>query len=238
MKVTVGLVLAGLLLAPAAHALTIAEVRVVDVNCEPVYLGSMATVENVLIVSGSELGSAGPAYFEDPTAGMCMYTYPIGVSTGDICTITGEIGFYRGLIQFVDDALGNPPTVTIHSSGNTVTPHLFTIPQMNDANEGKLIKFECVRFLEGGDTTFYYTHKFVDAAGDTGVMYTDLSTDVDGQPIPAGWVNLTGCLGQYDNSGPSYCEGYQVIPRSIGDIEYTPSAAEKTSWSGVKAMYR
>ncbi|MCK4546350.1 MAG: hypothetical protein KAW17_02820 [Candidatus Eisenbacteria sp.] len=238
MKKALMLVLASMLVAPAAYAVDIAVVKTVDDNCYPVYFGMYVTVQG-LAMSGDELGSAGPAYIEDPTGGVAYYEYPVGIQTGDFVEISAWIDFYAGLIELADDPVtGEPPVVTILSSGNPVVPHVITIPDLGEFWEGSLGKFECVFFPEAdGIVVFTGSHDFEDAFGNVGTLYTDSSTDVRGSIIPQGWLNITGCLGQYDNESP-YCEFYQVIPRSMADFEYSPSATDDVSWSGVKALYR
>lgn len=238
MKTMLGMLLALVLVTPA-FATDIAIIRAVDGDCYPLYDGMQVSIEG-LVTSGTELGSAGPAYIEDGTAGVAFYFWPMPFATGDYVELTAWIVFYNGLIELTEDPVTlNPPTWTILSSGNPVEPNVITIPDMNDDNEGKLVKFECVYFPEAdGVVTFSYTHEFIDGEGNSGTLYVDTSTDVDGSIIPTGWVDLTGCHGQYDNAGPSYCEGYQVIPRSTADIEYSPSPTDDATWSSVKALYR
>ncbi len=239
MKTTVGVLLALLILAPAAYATDIAVITAVDANCYPLYYGAQVTIEG-LVVSGTELGSAGPAYIEDATGGVAFYFYPMPFVTGDYVELTSWVDFYNGLIELADEpGVGTPPTWTIMSSGNPVTPHVLTIPALNEAAEGLLVKCESVFFPEAdGVATFSYTHSFQDGDGNVGTMYTDTSTDIDGTIIPMGCIDLVGCVGQYDNSGPEYCDGYQVIPRSLADIMFGASATEKATWSGVKSLYR
>jgi hypothetical protein len=231
------LALAGLLIAPAAYATDIATVREVDEYCYPVYFGYQVTIEG-LVKCGNELGSAGPAYIEDNTAGIAFYFWPMPFVTGDYVTLTAWVDFYSGLIELADDpATGDPPTWTVISSGNLVEPNVITIPEMGEENEGKLIKIMCVFFHDAGGT-FSYTHTFEDADGNVGTLYVDSSTDVIDQPIPEGWVNITGCHGQYDNEGPDYCQGYQIIPRSMADLEFSPTATDPATWTSVKSLYR
>jgi hypothetical protein len=57
--------------------------------------------------------------------------------------------------------------------------------------------------------------------------------------IPMGLVNVIGCHGQYDTSGPDYCDaGYQVMPRGFDDIIEGASATEGVTWGGMKTLYR
>jgi hypothetical protein len=209
-----------------------------DANCYPTNYGEAVTIEG-LVVCGTELGSAGPAYIVDGTAGVAFYYYPMPFTTGDYVALTAYVDQYSGLLELADDpATAAPPTWTIISSGNPVSPEVLTIPEIGEANEGKLVKFNCVFFHDAGQT-WSYTHTFEDADGNVGTVYIDSSTDLYGQIIPGGMVNLTGCLGQYDPNGPDFCdEGYQIIPRSLEDIELGASATQSTTWGCVKGLYR
>lgn len=247
------LAVAALLVAPAAFAdvTPINLVCEVDNECNTIYLDAQVTVRGIA-VSGIELGSSGPAVIEDETGGIALYDWPVGCVTGDDVECTGFVAFYNGLIEIVDDPVTSDPyVITIHSSGNAVTPHVITIPEMDDVVpqgdnflevwESTLIKLECVRFIGvAPDSAFpdpYQTYTLEDGVGNQGTLYYDTSTDLTGQLIPQGWLDVVGCLGQYV-FGPPWCTGYQIIPRSMADFEYTPSAVEDATWSSVKALYR
>jgi len=250
MKV-IGVFLAALLVSSVAYATPIADVTVVDDTCYPLAMDAQVTVEGLVTCAGPELGSAGPAYMEDETGGVAVYYYPIadlGLTVGDYIQVTGWIGFFNGLIEIVADPVTSaPPEVTILSQNNPVVPTVITIPEMDDivaygpgfdeVYEGMLVKLLCVTFVDAGGVFEYNgVYDIMDGSGNVGVMFCDGNTDIDGTTIPSGWVNITGDVGSYI-FGP-YCGGYQIIPRSLADIEYAPSATENVSWSGVKALYR
>jgi hypothetical protein len=240
MKV-IGLVtLASLFIASAAFAQTpIIDIRNdLDANCYPANLGALVTIEG-LVVCGTELGSAGPAFIEDATAGIAFYFWPQPFTTGDYVTLTAYVDMFNGLLQLADEpGTGEDPTWVIHSSGNPVTPNTITIPEIGEANEGKLVRLECVFFHDAG-TPWAGSHTFEDADGNLGTVYIDSSTGMRDAIIPMGLVNVIGCHGQYDSSGPDYCDaGYQIMPRGFDDIIEGASATEGVTWGGMKTLYR
>lgn len=236
----IGLVLMSLLIASAALAQTpIIDIRnALDATCFPSNHGDLVEIEG-LVVCGTELGSAGPAFIEDATAGIAFYFYPMPFLTGDYVVLSAYVDMYNGLLQLADDPLtGTAPTWTILSSGNAVSPHTLTIPEIGEANEGKLVKLECVFFHDAG-TPWAGSHTFEDADGNLGTVYIDSSTGMRDAIIPMGLVTVIGCHGQYDSSGPDYCDaGYQIMPRGFDDIIEGASATEGTTWGGMKTMYR
>ncbi|RKY58279.1 MAG: hypothetical protein DRP96_08705, partial [Candidatus Neomarinimicrobiota bacterium] len=82
--------------------------------------------------------------------------------------------------------------------------------------EGLLIKLENVTFQESG--TFAGNTNYIVSDGvNTLNIRIDTDTDMPGNSIPGGAVNIVGILSQYDNSSP-YSEGYQLLPRTLSDI--------------------
>ena len=53
---------------------------------------------------------------------------------------------------------------------------------------------------------------------DTVEVFVDKETDIDGTPVPTGWVNLIGVVDQYDTSAP-YDGTYEIRPRSVSDFQ-------------------
>ncbi|MFC1799721.1 DUF5689 domain-containing protein [Candidatus Eisenbacteria bacterium] len=240
MRAIVLFALVSLFVASVAFAqVPIIDVRnALDATCYPGNLGALVTIEG-LVVCGTELGSAGPAFIEDDTAGIGFYFYPQPFLTGDYVTLSAYVDQFNGLLQLADEpGTGTAPTWTILSSGNPVTPHVLTIPEIGEENEGKLVRFECVFFHDAG-AVWAGSHTFEDADGNLGTVYIDSSTGMRDGTIPSGLVILTGCHGQYDSTGPDYCdEGYQIMPRGFDDIVEGASSTEGVTWGGVKTMYR
>jgi hypothetical protein len=74
------------------------------------------------------------------------------------------------------------------------------------------------------------------------VLRIDNDTEIDGSPAPVEPFTAVGIAGQYDSSGP-YFEGYQFLPRNLGDI-YSgqdcpePTPTRNTTWGSIKTLHR
>ena len=75
------------------------------------------------------------AYIQDNSAAICVYGEALTV--GDEVKVEGTLTTYKGLLEITS------PTVTVLSSGNTVTPEVMTIAEVNATEkQGWLVKIE------------------------------------------------------------------------------------------------
>jgi len=179
-------------------------------------VGSIVTVKGI-VTNGAELGVI--RYFQDNTAGIAAYGSAVsGVNKGDSVTITGTLKNYNQLLEL--DPVSN---VVVRSTGNPVPAPIELSPaQINEAYEARLVKVDNVIFTDAG-TLFTGNKKYeFTSEGESGYIYVKTSqTDIVGQPIPSGSVNITAVCSQFDFANPY--GGYQLLPRTIDDIELTSS---------------
>ena len=202
----------------AAVVTPILTVRENDPDGFPVNIDSMFTIEGLMTVS-DQMGTGGPAFIQDETAGIALYDYPVTMfgEIGDMVRITGWVGFYNGLTQMVDEpGTGTAPTVEILSSGNPVEAAAITPGDIDEGTEAELVEIEGCLFIDTG-TFSGDTNYDVVCGADTFTVRIDTDTDIPGNPIPTVPVDITGVISQYDYSSP-YFEGYQLLPRFITDI--------------------
>lgn len=195
----------------------IADVRLNDPDGYPVNIDQMFTIEGIISVD-TQFGTGGPAYMQDETGGLALYDYPASMFgvIGDYVRVTGWVGFYNGLTQIVDDpATGDPPAVTIMSSGNEVVPTVDT--EVNEAVESLFTLNPFCQFVETGTFAGNTNYEVVNLDGDTFTVRIDNDTDIPDNPIPEGYVNIYGVVSQYDYSSP-YFDGYQLLPRFYTDL--------------------
>jgi len=113
-------------------------------------------------------------------------------------------------------------SVSLLSPGAAPAPQVVTMAQLADgageALEGLLIRVDNVLITSGtfGGPNTSNNLTITDRTA-TGTLRIDSDTDIDGTPTPTGVVSITGVLGQFDGSAP-FDSGYQLLPRSIGDI--------------------
>jgi len=167
-------------------------------------IGQTVTVTGVSS-NGSELGSI--RYIQDGTAAIpCYGTNLSSVLKGDSITATGVLFDFNGLLEI-------SPTSSFTNHGPTTNNIPLNIPitSAGEPLEAQLIRIENVTFVQSGNL----------AAGNSTVQITDGTntldvringtTNIDGTPIMAGPVTITGVLGQFNTS-------YQIVPRSTNDI--------------------
>jgi endonuclease I len=167
-------------------------------------IGQTVTVTGVSS-NGSELGSI--RYIQDGTAAIPCYGSNLSsVLKGDSITATGVLFDFNGLLEI-------SPTSSFTNHGPTTNNIPLNIPitSAGEPLEAQLIRIENVTFVQSGNL----------AAGNSTVQITDGTntldvringtTNIDGTPIMAGPVTITGVLGQFNAN-------YQIVPRSTNDI--------------------
>ena len=176
-------------------------------------VGATVTVTGV-ITNGNELGPI--RYIEDATAGLAIYEPIVMDSTirGQEITVTGVLVDYNGLLE-----MQPVNSLSINSSGNTVSPQVVTPLQIGESTEGELIQIDNVIFNNGGALFTVGTHDFA-SNGETGKIYIKAGSPLENSMIPMGAVTLIGISSQYTFSVPAN-DGYQILPRDSADIIQT-----------------
>lgn len=177
--------------------------------------GTVVTVKGI-VTNGSELGVI--RYFQDNTAGIAAYGALVNpVQRGDSVTITGTLKIYNQLLEL--DPL---TSVVIRSTGNPVPePIIVTPAQLAEPLEAMLLRINNATFADAGGIFTQKKYQFT-SNGESGYIYVkNNQLDIIGQPIPNGPVSLTGVLSQFDYNSPT--AGYQVLPRTIADIQMNSS---------------
>ncbi len=138
--------------------------------------GSVTTKGVVTSCSGTT------AYIQDATAAICVYGSELTV--GDEVKVSGTLKDYNGLLEITN------PTVTVRSQGNTITPEVMTIADINASdNQGWLVKIEdaTVTEIDGKNTTIAQGENTIVVRGISGVEIA--VNDV---------ITLTGNIGCYN----------------------------------------
>ncbi len=205
-------------LQPVLNTIPISQARTLPI-------GDTVTVQGILTADRIVMRYTG--YMQDATAGIAIYDVAANhlmdsLKPGDIFVVSGVLKNYSSLLEI------SPVTaVTILSRNNPIpAPVVITLPQISDTYESMLVKYENVHFdaalqgtvFSGGTTGKNYN--VTDANGIVTQIRILPATNIVGKIIPAGNVNVTGCLSQY-SSNPA--TGYQLILRSISDIQTLPT---------------
>lgn len=163
------------------------------------------------LVTYVQTGSTNTIYLQDATGGIALYD-PLtnGLLEGDSVEVRGTMEVFNNLQE-----IKNIDSVWTFGSGHPLPPALtLTLPQAAEPFEGRLLRFEKVRFVQSGIFAGNTTYQITD-----GVTQLDVRIPVGsalvGLAIPPGAINATGVLGQY-------LARYQLIPRTSADLVALP----------------
>ncbi len=203
----------------------IKEIKINDANGEPIHKGETVTITG-RITCGTEFGSRGPAAIQDTSGAVSIYDDAVGnLKIGDSIVITGIVDFYNGLTE-----IGDVSSVDKIKEECFEIPIIITVSQMEEivdnieVNESKLVKIENVTIKESGTFEGNTAYTIEDASGE-GKLYIDRDTDIPGNEIPQGSINIVGIVAQWDNQAP-YLEGYELKPRRWLDFDTVPPEME------------
>jgi phosphatidylserine/phosphatidylglycerophosphate/cardiolipin synthase-like enzyme len=185
--------------------LTVAQARSAEI-------GTLVRVRGI-VTAARELNS--PSFIQDSTAGIAVMNsnFTASACLGDMWEIAGRLKEYNN--QLCIDSLVD--TICVSTGNPLPLPKLISASQAGEMYEGQLVCITEVSFAESG----FFT------GGTSGTTYhiTDGTTRVDvrissgssleGAAIPGGIIHVKGILGQYYSR-------YQVMPRTISDIEQLP----------------
>lgn len=175
--------------------------------------GTVVTVKG-LVLNGSELGDI--RYLQDNTGNIAAYAPTIldVVLRGDSIEVTGPLFNYNGLLE-----ISTATSVTVLNSGNPLPAptDVTCISGYAESYEAKLVRVNAALFTDAGTFSTAGSgtnYDITDAAG-TAEVRVVTTTNIDGTPIPAEEVSITGIMSQYAPGGTG---GYQLLPRDLSDI--------------------
>lgn len=151
-------------------------------------------------------------YIQDATGGIVVrFAATHAFNLGDeieVVVSDQELSEFNKLLQVNNVPLTN---ATVKSTGNTVTPRVATIAEINanfNAWESTLVKIVNCSITPAG--TFSGSKTVTDPSG-TITMFTSGSASFSGSTIPAGPFSLTAIVSDFNAK--------QVLMRNLGDIE-------------------
>jgi hypothetical protein len=152
-----------------------------------------------------------PEYIQDSTAGIAVFdinfhnAYLGDTSLGKLVAVAGMLTTYHGLREII-----NVSGYTTLGFVGVPDPIVLMISDIGESYEGMLIRVNNVQFTTSG--TFAGNTNYIVTDGiDNLTVRIDADTDIPGNPIPSGPVDIIGILGQYGTT-------YQLLPRSRADI--------------------
>src|SRR5690554_1308411 len=186
-------------------------------------VGDIVTVTGI-VTNGAELGPI--RYIQDESAGIAIYpsanwsSLPFVPQPGDEITVTGEITEFASLLEVGP----NITSLTLNSSGNTLPEHIVLTPnQLSEPYESMRVRVNAVIFSGGGGNfTGNTNYPFSSLTGENGeVRINNATTDIIGEMVPVGAIDIEGILSQHSYNDPS--AGYQILPLSMDAFHATSS---------------
>jgi hypothetical protein len=193
-----------------------------DADGLPLAAGYLTKLQGIVTVASGVFSTTNyDFYMQDNTGGINVFKFNIGATQyfeGDELEVLGTIDTYNGKVEISNfDA-------TVLSTGNPLpAPIDVNIEDMGEAYEGRLITIDNVSLAAGSDpwpTTQASTNLTItDGTGEMVMRIVD-STHIGGNPEPNWPITVVGIGNQFDTSAP-YFEGFQIQPRSYGDLMST-----------------
>ncbi len=180
-------------------------------------LGVTCEIQGVVYGGNLRPGGLQFTLIDDQNDGIGVFEttgdYGYAVAEGDQIIIRGKVNQFNGLAQI------DPDTLILVSSGNNLFAPT-VVSALGEATESQLVKINNLTIVDPGQWTNSgsgFTVQVTDGAS-TFDMRVDNDVNIFGSTPPTVPFNLTGIGGQFDSSSP-YTEGYQILPRYLGDIE-------------------
>lgn len=218
---------------PPGVTTPIATARQQNMQELPVWDGHSVRIQGVALTTGESFIN-GLTNFFVATPGMGVVEAirvfddlpPAGtINPGDVVTVVGKIGAFRGVRQIGQDERGDQPgvtgaEVTVTVSGTAPVPmhtvNISTLLASGEQYESSLVEIPNVSFSGGAPMT-WAANTNVDVTDGTGTLTIRVisTTSLAGAATPTGPFTVRGILTQFAPGGTG---GYQLQPRSGADV--------------------
>lgn len=146
---------------------------------------------------------------------------PTGLSEGQEVSVKGMVSQFNGLTQLLIDE------ITVVNTTTSVEP--IVVMELNEFSESKLVKLSELTIVDPaewlGDGSSFNVN-FTDGTNTYQIRIDDNTELANmGPEVADGVVDIIGIGGQFDSSEP-YDEGYQLLPRYMGDISIRVGTAD------------
>ncbi len=204
----------------------ISTARTPDNDMAPLYEGYLTRVVGVATVSDSTFSAYNlDVYIQDESGGINIFGYGLGntdFNVGDQYQITGVIDSYNGKTELVIDSLAQIVNLGTVGEPEPMVMSIAAILQNPEQYEGMLVRIQHVTNTGNGDAwPAEGSNANIEITDNDTTVFTmriDKDTDIDGSTEPSWPKDVIGVITQYDRSAP-YTEGYQIMPRSLNDIQ-------------------
>ncbi len=210
----------------------ISVVRMTDESMAPLYAGFLTRVVGVATVGDSTFSQYHlDVYIQDEGAGVNIFGYALGNTdfvVGDQYQVTGVIDSYNGKTEIIIDSLAQIVNLGTVGEPEPLVMSINELLQNPEQYEGMLVRLQHVKNTGNGDAwPAEGSNANIEITDNDTTVFTmriDKDTDIDGSTEPTWPKDVIGVISQYDNSAP-YTEGYQIMPRSLNDIQEATAIA-------------
>lgn len=211
---------------PGHDIVKVAELKGNLSNGLPNSLGRANFVIRGTATVANQFGSSGPGYLQDSTGGIAVFGegyikntipgYPLEME------VLGSLTFYNGSSEIRSFTVKR---IGVNQSFPQVIPVATgELASNGELYEGSLIQVSNVTISGGFPSPGTNANLLINDGSGSVTLRIDSSTDIPGSPTPLEPVTITGVAGQFDPS-PPYHEGYQILPRSLSDFDFTTRVA-------------
>lgn len=173
-------------------------------------------------LGGQNVDSTGYAVFGD--AATLIDPILAQAGEGDSIDIAGVTAPFANL-----DEIGTPQLLAVNGFVGVPAPVIVTAADFQNDDpageklESKLVTLECVEFQTTGTFAAGTIYQLSPDGGTTivNMRIQQAGQDLVGEAIPVGQVSVTGIYSQFSFGSPT--QGYQLLPRSLADINTTPT---------------
>ncbi len=194
------------------------EVTIYDIQYTTDPGGDSPLVGDSVITYGIVTGIFGRNFFIEENPGGAwhgIYVYRASTSTpvvtiGDSIRVTGVVQEYNNATEI---KATDPSAVVILQSGVPLPDTtLITVADLRDQEsyEGALVRLNSVHFVESGTFSSTLYHIVSSDGLDTALVYIKSQTDIPGNPIPTGDIDIVGNATQYYS--------HELYPRMYNDF--------------------
>jgi beta-lactamase superfamily II metal-dependent hydrolase len=175
---------------------------------------------SITVAPGMFHATVTQAWVQDSTGGVQVFDNNLlSLNLGDVVTFVGELEQFSGTTEVsIAEDIGNHG-YTVVSSGSPPSPAVRTVSQIDEGEEGLLVRINGVTIVSGtipesggGNITI------TDNGGvSTLTLRVDDTTDIPGSDTPTQTFDVIGIVTQFDSWVP-FSGGYQLMPRRKADF--------------------
>lgn len=174
-----------------------------------------------MATAGTHFGPEGPGYLQDTTGGVAIFGADFAKTVAQVIAplafeveVTGGVSFFNGALEIIPYSVQR---VSVKAPPAPRAVATAEIAQHGESLEGLLVRVTGARIVAGQIPIAGGANLLIDDGSGACTLRIDGDTDIVGMATPAGRIDITGIVSQFDLSAP-FTEGHQLQPRRRFDI--------------------